>query len=210
MAYINIKLLESKKITFVDYFLLQCCKQMKFEDVSESLVELARLCNTDEMEPLLELEQQGLVVFVKGKAKDNMFQRARLSAKGSEWMDLFETPEITEEDIVIWDWLVLKYKEKDKKIGNSKKGKLWLANFRVQSGIDRNKLSLLCDTFIKDESRMEWSFQLDYIFFKPSSLFSVNFQLEDSKLWSYYQDHKEFFDKRFATMDAKELEKIDG
>jgi hypothetical protein len=116
-------------------------------------------------------------------------------------MDLFETPEITDEDIVIWDWLVSIYKKRDKKIGNAKKGKIWLANFRVQSGINLNKLSFLCKEFINDKERMEWSFQLDFIFFKPSNVFESRFSLEGSKLWHYYQDRQEFFDNEFEKFD---------
>lgn len=200
MAYINFTLLSEKGISGEQYLILQCCKQMKFEDVSETLISFCK----EDTEPLLSLEDIGLVSFVKGKAKDTLFQKARLTEKGTNLMDSFETPDITDEDLRLWDWLVVIYKKKDKKIGNATKGKKWLANFRVQSGISRNKLAELCNTFVRDESRMEWSYQLDYVFFKPKDVFTTRFSLEESKLWSYYQERKNYFDEKFLKIDEDE------
>lgn len=200
MAYINFKLLRKKGLTMTDYTILQCCKQAKFEDLSEELMEF---CNED-VEQLLKYEDSGLIKFVKGKAKDTFFQRARLSKEGETLMANLEAVDATEEDIVIWDWLANIYKKNEKDIGNSRKGKMYLAQFRAASGIDRNRLSFLCSKFIKDESRMEYSHRLDYVFFKPPNIHAVKFDLEESKLWKYYLQSREFFDKRFEEILEKE------
>lgn len=180
--------------------ILQCCHQMRFEDLSEDLI---KLCD-DEVETLLRYEDKGLVQFVKGKSKDTFFQRARLSKHGSKVLEDLGTAIITEEDIIIWDWLVGFYRKEGKEIGNSKKGKLWLASFRVESGIDRNRLSFLCQKFITDETQMDYSHRLDYVFFKPPNIHSVKFDIEESKLWKYYNRSKAFFDARFETILQKE------
>jgi hypothetical protein len=202
MAYINFEILENKQITPLEYLILQCCKQMKTEDVSKQLIEL---CSDEE--PIINLEQRDFVQFVKGKAKDNFFQKARLSAKGTELMDLIETPFIIPEDVVVWDWLARHYEKEGKEVGNAKKGKIWLASFRANSGIAKNHLVTLCLAFTKDEAQMEYSKRLDYVFFKPDNLFTTRFELDSSKLWRYYLKRKEYFDKVFEDMDRKELEK---
>jgi hypothetical protein len=202
MAYINFEILESKQITPLEYLILQCCKQMKTEDVSKQLIEL---CGDEE--PLINLEQRDFVQFVKGKAKDNFFQKARLSARGTELMDLIETPFIIPEDVVVWDWLSRHYEKEGKEVGNAKKGKIWLASFRANSGIAKNHLVTLCLAFTKDEAQMEYSKRLDYVFFKPDNVFTTRFELDSSKLWRYYLKRKDYFDKVFEDMTRKELEK---
>jgi hypothetical protein len=203
MAHINFKYLKEQEISTQDYLILQCCKQMKYEDISDILIELCK----EDPEPLFVLEGIGFVEFIKGKVKESLFSKARLTKKGNAFMENVEAASITEEDVIIWDWLVGVYKAKNKDIGNSKKGKLWLSSFRVQSGINRNKLSYLCKLFINDDDRMEYSQRLDYVFFKPPNHFSLKFDLEESKLWKYYLSRKEMFDAKFKTIEESETAK---
>jgi len=206
MAYINFEILQDKSVTLPEYLILQCCKQMKTEDVSTHLANID--CENNSVEDtLLILEDKGFVQFIKGKSKDNFFQKARLSAKGTELMDLIETPFIIPEDVVVWDWLSRHYEKEGKEVGNTKKGKIWLASFRANSGIAKNHLVTLCLAFTKDEAQMEYSKRLDYVFFKPDNVFTTRFELDSSKLWRYYLKRKEHFDKVFEDMDRKESEK---
>jgi len=73
-----------------------------------------------------------------------------------------------------------------------------LAQFRAESGITKNDLILLCNHFITDSSRMEYSHRLDYVFFKPATAFDVRFSLEESKLWQYYLKYQDYFEESFA------------
>ena len=193
MAYINFNLLTEKGYDYIDALVLQMCKQMKFEDISQHLMALSNY----EVEFLLRYEDIGLVTFIKGSPKDNMFQKARLTKEGQKLLDSLEVASITEEDEKIWDWLAAYYKKIGKQVGNTKKGKRYLAQFRLDSGINRNKLVYLCKSFIDDESRMEYSIVLEYVFFKPFNVYSTRFSLEDSKLWKYYLEHKDTFDEEF-------------
>lgn len=196
MSYINFKLLFEKGLSSSDYMLLQCCRQQKFEKLGDCLSEL---CG-GETEPLLQLEDKGLVEFVKGEKKDSFFDRARTSKDGLKLLDSLGVSGVTEEDETIWNWLADRFRAQDKNVGNAKKGKYYLAQFRVQSGIDKNKLAFLCNKYIKDEKRMEFSQVLEYVFFKPTNMYSSKFDLEQSKLWQFYLDHKEMFDKKFETL----------
>jgi hypothetical protein len=109
---------------------------------------------------------------------------------------------VEEQDIIIFDWLKNHYNGLSKEIGSETKCKNNIAWFRMESGIEKNNLIELCRVFTGDENRMEYSHILEYTFYKPNNHFQTTKKLEDSKLWLYYEKHREFFDKRF-----KELEK---
>jgi hypothetical protein len=57
---------------------------------------------------------------------------------------------------------------------------------------------------MNDSSQFEWSKRLEFLFFKPGNVFSVRFDLEQSKLYQYYIKHKEEFDDKFKKIDEKE------
>ena len=57
--------------------------------------------------------------------------------------------------------------------------------------------------FILDDSEQDWSFKLEFVFWKPSNLFQTKFVLEDSRLWKYYNKKKAYFDKKFLELDNK-------
>ena len=190
--YINFKYLEQKKINPSDLVKLVCIKQLRTEPLAETLVSL---CNND-TEELLRYEDEGLVEFVKGKARDTIFHKARLTKRGLELVDNSEVADMLDEDVVVWDWLAKKYGDEGKRVGNAKKGKRWLAQFRVESGLSKNRLIRVCDDFMKS-NLAEYSKQLDYLFFKPANVYETRFSLEQSKLWKYYCVNKAHYEEIF-------------
>lgn len=200
--YINFRYSVSKGITPGEILILQMCKQQKFEDLSDRL---EVLCSKDESH-LKKLEEKGLVSFVKGKKGDSIWKNARLSSKGGDFLDDLETPEIIEEDLVIFEWLKKVYLGRGKEVGNAKKTKLWIALFRVNSGIRGNALAKLAKAFLDDEDQQQWSIRLEYVFFKPPTAFSVKFDLEESKLFKYYSKNKAKFDAEFEKLEVKNKE----
>lgn len=191
--YINFGMLDARGLTAQNLILLQMCKQNKFEDLSGFIEK-----RFDELDFLL-LEERELIEYIKPKKKDDTkYQLARISKKGNELLSDLETPEITEEDLTVWNWLSESYKKAGKQVGNSKKGKLWLAQFRVESGITRNHLVKLCSEFLYDEKCQEYSFRLDYVFFRPANVFTTRFDINESKLWQYYLSREEYFINLFA------------
>ena len=54
---------------------------------------------------------------------------------------------------------------------------------------------------MNDESQFEWSKVLEYLFFKPSSVYNVKFDLDQSQLYKYYLKRKPFFDNKFKTLE---------
>lgn len=199
--YINLEILESKCLSLLDIGLLQVIRQNKSEDCSDYL----RRCSLSGGQEYFDrFVTADLVEFTKPKKKsDDQFVCIRLSKKGIAWLEEIETPEITEDDLKIYTWLEGIYMNSGKEIGNKKKTKMFIAQFRVNSSISKNSLAFLCKTFIEDPNQFEYSKRLEYLFFKPANLFSVKFDIEGSRLYQYYLKHKTEFDDKFSKLENK-------
>jgi hypothetical protein len=184
--YLNFELLKAKELTTDDFLTLQICHQM----VSESLIQW--LPDSSIVEKLVNAEY---VEFLKPRKDTPKYALARLSKKGKELLNDLQIPNVIEDDLIVWDWLEKKYKSLGKEVGNRKKGKLWLACFRVHSGFQKNDLVKLCVDFVKDDKNMEYSHRLDYVFFKPDNVFTTKFDLDSSKLWQFYLKNQEYYDR---------------
>ena len=191
--YINFKLARSKGINVGDIMILQMCKQQKFEDLSENL---EIICSKDEKH-LQRLIDSGYVSLIKGKVTEPVWKKARITSKGQEVLDVLETPEITEEDLVLFDWAKRVYEKRGKEVGNAKDTKKFIALFRSHSSITGNNLAKLIKAFLDDESCQQYSHKLESVFFKPSNVFQVKFDLENSWLYQFYLKNKAKFDAQF-------------
>lgn len=202
--YINFKLLEAKGLSPSDFIVLQMCRQQKNEDLSKNLEAFVK----DE-EILLSFEADGLIQQVKGSKKDNFFRKFRTTKKGNELLDDLESFDVLEEDLVIFNWIAGIYKKRDKSIGNATKAKSYIASFRTLTGITKNKLAFLLTKFINDETSQQYSQQVDYIFFKPPNVFTTRFSLGESKLYKFYEKHKEYFDSEFLRIEKEDKTKVE-
>ena len=195
MAYFNLPLIHEKEFNLHEVIVMQVLKQNRSEE-NENYLALY-LCD-DMIEKFTEF---GLITYIKKKKKsESDLSVMRLSKKGETLLEDFQTPEIISDDILIYDWLEDIYKKSDKEVGNRKKTKMWIAYFRAYSGISKNKLAYLCQTFINDEEQMEWSRRLEYLFYKPSTVFATKFDIEESRLFKYYLMHQQMFDKQFEEL----------
>lgn len=194
--YVNFELLKSRGYCAVDAINLQLISQNKLES-------LAGIIGEEILPEILEeYTEKELVTYVTPKNKsDTLSNRVRLSDKGARLLEEIQIPSVNEDDLKLFDWLENVYKSEDKEIGNRKKTKTYIALFRTNSGIERNCLAFLCKVFINDESQFEWSKMLEYLFFKPSSVYNVKFDLEQSNLYKYYLKKKDFFDNKFKTLE---------
>lgn len=191
--YVNIKNLFTINPLLLPILLV--LRHASKEDVSEKI---AMLITSDK--DLEYLEENSYIKYIKGKKEDNQFQRMRLDKKGTEYLNSLEEADVTDEDVTIFNWLSDIYKSKDKQIGNGKKTKRLIASFREKSGIEKNNLAYLCNTFINDDEEQEWSFKLEYVFFKPANAYQTRFTLEQSRLYQYYIKKKNFFDSKFKNL----------
>ena len=191
--YINFKILEGKGLSHSDLVLLQAAKQNKFEDLSHVIDRFSDL----DIQPLTE---KGYLTLIAKTKKNTESERLRLTKVGLSVLELAETPEITEEDLLLYDWVSDVYVNLGKEIGNKKKTKMYIALFRVHSGIEKNHLATLLDLFVKDEANMEYNHKLEFALFKPASVYQVKFELEQSRLYQYYLSYKSFFDNKFEAI----------
>lgn len=190
--YINLKYLAEKGLFFTDIYLLQLAKQQRTEDCHAYLFGFE--------DNLALLQRLGFIESIKGKRKDSAISRLRISKAGEEVLCNVEIPEILSEDIVLFEWVKSIYLTKDKKLGNQKKTKLYIALFRAHSGIDRNKLALLLSTFLNDENNMKYNNILERVFHHPENVYATRFDLSSSRLYNYYLTHQEHFDEQFKTL----------
>lgn len=194
--YINFEIAKKRGLSPTDVVNLQLISQNKTEKLEEIITDNIPLSVLNWYQ---ELEY---VTLVKAKNKSDSIQnRIRLSSKGNDLLEDLQVPQINDDDLQLYEWLERTYQKEGKELGNRKKTKLYIALFRVNSSIDRNKLALLCKAFMNDSSQFEWSKKLEFLFFKPGNVFSVKFDLEQSKLYQYYIKHKEHFDNKFAKID---------
>jgi hypothetical protein len=197
--YINFELAKTKGLTPTDVVNLQLISQNKTENLEGVIFDNIPL------RILHSYQEQELVTLIKAKNKsESIHNRVRLTPKGHALLEDLQVPEVNEDDLQLYGWLESTYQREGKELGNRKKTKLYIALFRGHSGIDRNKLALLCKAFMNDSSQFEWSKRLEFLFFKPGNVFSVRFDLEQSKLYQYYIKHKEEFDDKFKKIDEKE------
>lgn len=175
--------------------LLLVLKQAAKRDVTSQIVNLVL---SDEDVDIL--EKNGYIKYIKGKKTDSHIERMRLDKKGTQFLNELDEPDVEEQDVKIFDWLSSIYKKRGKEIGNGKKTQRLIASFREKSGIEKNHLAYLCNSFINDDEQQEWSFKLEFVFWKPTNLFQTKFVLEDSRLWKYYNKRKNYFDNEFKKL----------
>lgn len=190
--YINFALAKGRGLTLTQIVLLQMIYQNRTENHGDILD-----LYTDEFEYF---DSQGMTQYIKGKAKDTPGKLIRLTEKGSKILDEIQIPEVINDDLDVYSWLEKKYKEQGKEIGNAKKTKLLIALFRANSGIERNHLVYLCKVFMNDEKQMEYSYRLEYLFWKAESAYQTKFEINQSRLFQYYLLRKEWFDEKFSTI----------
>lgn len=195
MGYTNFEILEKSDLEAEDLILLTACRQNRTEGLGSIIGK--RFGKSK----LWVLEQKGFIEYIKGKKGQSDFDKVRITSKGQDFLDDVETPGVTNDDLKLYEWLELEYKSSGRIIGNRKKTKLYISLFRVHSQIDRNRLAFLCDTFLRDDDKMKYSQKLEYMFFKPPNVFTSRFDIEESRLYKYYLQHKEAFDKEFEKLD---------
>lgn len=188
--YINIELYNKSGLQPQDLYFLAGIRQLN-KEVLETL-------NGD---VFTRLETFSLLTSVKGKKGDNPVYNIRLSKKGKDLLENLSIAEVNEDSLKIFDWISEIYKQSGKELGNQKKTKQFIAQFSKESGIEKNSLAFLIQSFVNDESQFEWSKVLQYLFFKGDSVFSIRFDLSASRLYQYYQKNENYFNEQFKKWD---------
>lgn len=184
--YINLNLFLKSGLENSDLIFLTAIAQTESQYLIENLTE-----NTYNR-----FEALKLIKHIKPKnKKEHRYNSLRLSEGGKKLLSELETPDVEEQDILIFNWLKKYYLERDKEIGNSKKTLSHIKNFRVKSCIEKNNLIKLVLHFL--EQNEERSRRLEYIFYFSKTPFATKFDLEESWLWKHFIKNKETIEKQF-------------
>ena len=152
MSYINYEILTSKKLSLYELPILQLIKQNKTEDLSNEIK--FQVEDTQFIEKWLNI---GYIEVIKGKKCQTEYQKLRTTKLGNKVLEDIGTADITEDSLKIFDWISELYKQSGKDLGNQKKTKQFIAQFSKESGIEKNSLAFLIQSFVNDESQFDWS-----------------------------------------------------
>lgn len=192
MSYINYEILTSKNLSLNELPVLQLIKQNKTEDLSQEIK--FQVEDTAIIEKWLNI---GYIEIIKGKKGQTEYQKLRTTKLGNKVLEDIATANTSEDSLKIFDWISELYKQSGKELGNQKKTKQFIAQFSKESGIEKNSLAFLIQSFVNDETLFEWSKVLQYLFFKGDSIFAVKFDLYASRLYQYYQKNEDYFNEQF-------------
>lgn len=186
--YINFNTLIKGRLSPFHLICLIAVKQKDFNYLKE-------IYWLQEKEYLLERE---LIKKIKVPKKlEESAEALRITPQGNKFLEELETPEVEEEDKVVFEWLKKHYKKLGKEVGNGARTQRHIRDFRTKSGIQKNNLLKLCLAFIQDEDNMQYNNILEYCFYKPLTAFQTRFQLEDSRLYKYYLKREDYFKSVF-------------
>ena len=201
----NLDVFFKSKITAEDFILLPVLPQNS---------------NGSQRERLLELDSDyssvsEYVKFVNRKNKtQTLHDLVRLDKKGNKLLvDLF-TYSPDEDTKKLVDWVIETYKGIGKFCKNKKEAYRRCQFFSESSGIKRNRLAVLIQTFMqnvynpevhgdsfreakKQNPNLVLSNQVENIFWNKPNLFAKHYNLDDSPLYKIYLKNEEHFLKQF-------------
>lgn len=186
MMYINYEILTAKLLSLHDLTILQLIKQNKIEPLSEVIK--FEVTNTNIIE---KFSNMGYIEFIKGKKGQSEFELIRTSKKGNEVLDLVGTPEITEGDYQLYQYLCEMYLNEDatRTLGNRKAGLIYSSQFRQIMGFTLHEAYYLYEMFINN---MNFTKVLEYVFFskKENPYLKFKDNLESSKIYQFWLDNE--------------------
>ena len=195
MAYFNIELAATRELHPLDVFILQILHQNKAEDMSENL---ALLMDDENIQRLYAFN---LIEMIKGTKKMNEFQKLRLTKKGKKWLTDFQTYRVVGNDYKLFETLKEIYLRESKDIGSEKKTLELIAWFRLETTFTHREIWFLAKDYVLDAEKMKYSHVLQYVFWKKENNFQTKPNLSSSKLWTYYEGKKDYFNKEFQKIN---------
>ena len=167
--YINFRYLQTKGISPTDAIYLIACAQNKIDDLKEYMESWFGEYN---------------VLTYTEQLKNGKFV---LTKVGREIYENMQVPEITDDDVRIYEWLVGEARDREWDVSNKKKVLGLVAWFRTQVGLTPKELTELLDKYLQAEDS-KWNKKLEYVFFKPVNMYSKR-NLEESKLYNFKENN---------------------
>lgn len=144
--------------------------------------------------------ESNLLKYIKGNKKDSDFSKLRIGKRGKEILEKIQEADVTDDIIKIRDWMVLEYQKRDKKAGNKKRLSEGLAQFSAETSITKNHLATLILEFLSDDDNMEYNNIAEKALFSSKNIYSRKFNINECRLFSFYEKRKEYFIKKFKTI----------
>ena len=191
--YINFKQLYRSEISESEFMLLLKISQKDLELISED--------DNDEIEKFLEI---GLVELVKqGKT---IFDRLRISKKGKQFIRNIELPNYTDEIQKLEEELVQLYQANNKEVGLRAEVKSRLTWFCKESSFRPSVIKKYVDLYLSETESLYIKNLSNLIWSPPSKMFSVHFNLKDSKLFDIICNDLRLQQSVYLDKRDKELE----
>lgn len=191
--FINFELLINSEMALRDFMFLNAIKQK-----DEKAIKL--FYNEDIINSWIEKK------IIKRLKKGEL----RIDTKGELFLkNMSSSLAITEDTEKIIEWLVKVYKSKPNGIVKNKtETKRRCQWWTDQTGIEKNKLGVLLKCFLEDSfnteegtsiekqkrenPRLVLSNLMDNIFWNPPNNFARHYTIDNSPLWTYYEDNMEY------------------
>lgn len=185
--YLNLDLIHERGFNLFEVSVLQIIRQNRSENLEDGI---ATYIN-DNM--LKRFEELSLITSVKKKTKDTSdFEVLRTTAKANKILDDIKIKGVSVQDIEMFDYLCemyLKNDDKERVIGNKKKIKGYIAQFRAELGINVHEMYYLCLMFLNEYI---YTKKLENIFFDANKNRYSKFEdnIEESPLYQFYDENK--------------------
>ena len=167
--YLNFKYLETKDISPTDAIYLIACAQNRVEDLREYMDSWFGGYNVSAYTEQL---KNGKYV---------------LTQAGKKLVDLMQIPDITDNDVILYDWLTAEVSPREWEIGSKKKILGLIAWFRSEANLTSPQLYELLEQYLAAEDS-KYNKKLEYLFFKPVNAYSKR-NLNDSRLFTWYENN---------------------
>lgn len=186
--YINYEIMTSKHLTLYELSILTLIKQNRIEPLSKEIE--FEVKDTTIMEKLSNI---GYIESIKGKKGQSIYELVRTTKKANDLLEDIGTPNISEGDLQMRDYLIKMYLESDdaeRSIGNKKKIVMYISIMRNELNLTLHQFFYLCEYFLAE---YPYTKLLEYIFFNSNKNRYGKFQnnLEDSPLYQFYDEKQQ-------------------
>jgi len=170
--YLNFKYLESKGLSPTDACYLIACAQNRAEDISQYMTNWFGEYNVS-----------------GGYTEQLKNGKYVLTPAGRKLYELIQIPDLTDNDIILYDWLAAEATTREWDLGSKKKVLGLISWFRAEANLTSPELYDLLERYLAaDDSK--YNKKLEYLFFKPVNAYSKR-NLNDSRLYNWYQNNSE-------------------
>jgi len=194
--YINYEIMTAKLLSLNDLGVLTLIKQNRIADLSKEIE-----FEVQGSQILEKLSNIGYIESVKAKNKSQtQFHLLRTSKKGNEVLDAIETPDITDGDLKMAEYLFqmyLNHEDEERVLGNKKAITKYISILRNHLAFSLHQFYYLCEYFLAE---YPFTKKLENIFMDKNKIRYGDFKhnLSDSVLLQFYEQKEKEIEYYFT------------